>query len=76
MVLQKANQMELMQSNQGAKHHKAKSQNKFSQPALTSYNNSIDRIGPISIPNQTSVNNVVGISNKDKRQNYSLNPQQ
>ena len=77
MLLQKAAPMDLSgQANTASKHQKAKSVNKFSQPALQSYNNSIERIGPLNMPNQSSVSNVVAISNKEKRQNYSLNPQQ
>ena len=66
MTLQKVMDMS-NQGNPSSKHQKAKSQHKFSQPALSSFNNSIDRIGPMNINNQSSVGNVVAISNKDKR---------
>lgn len=63
------------------KHAKSKSQNKFSQPELSRYANSIERIGQnggglageSSLTVQTNAN---GTNNKEKRQNYSLNPQQ
>jgi hypothetical protein len=62
-----------------SKHAKSKSQNKFSQPDLSRYANSIERIGNLGTAmgaDSLTMQSMGGASNKDKRQNYSLNPQQ
>lgn len=58
------------------KHGKSKSVNKFSQPELSRYANSIERIGQLGDGSNLTMQSVGGASNKDKRQNFSLNPQQ
>ena len=60
----------------GKNANKSKSQNKFSQPELARYANSIERIGQMGTAQTNDSLATVGASNKDKRQNYSLNPQQ
>ena len=57
------------------KHSKSKSQNKFSQPELTRYGNSIERIGMMGSDSIT-MQSMTGVNQKDKRQNYSLGQQQ
>ena len=56
------------------KHSKSKSQNKFSQPELTRYGNSIERIGMMGSDSIT-MQSMTGVNQKDKRQNYSLGQQ-
>lgn len=54
------------------KHAKSKSQNKFSQPELTRFNNSVERIAETSQTVQTST---PGLGPKDKRPNYTMHAQ-
>ena len=57
-------------------HSKSKSQNKFSQPELARYGGSIERIGMIgsAMDPMAIQSTMAGASNKEKRQNYALNP--
>lgn len=55
------------------KHAKSKSVNKFSQPELARYNNSVERI--IGESSQTMQQTTPGLVVKDKRPNYTLHGQ-
>lgn len=64
------------------KHAKSKSQNKFSQPELARYNHSIERMttqmqqDSITMTATGNPAGSMGVSNKEKRANYTLNQQQ